>query len=522
MRNLSPGFRSVLESRRRRPAYRLYAWDPGTTTISAVSSAPDSNHSSIPEPLDLTPYASDLDWSDKKLSFTIVDPGGLFHPDTGANQGYLRDGAILRLVEGDETLEEDDWLTTFTGQVHGQVGWRKSRRTGQVTARVTVFGRGENQAYKRRKITTREYTAGTDLGVALHDVAETFMGLTHAEILIPQVLGRVFMHKTNQLSQVSPWEGVEALLQVVCCLPLFNGEGRLTCLDKNLQRPPMKVLEDYAQFFELEVPERSQDGVNKVKVTFLDSQMERVDGPYQCLGTAQVTTGFFSLGEELDAWWSEDHKQRADGTSLKVVKSVNSGVLPVGEESYEEVDEFHGRITVTIHVWVPILATAMLAEYLAAAFIPDDVVVGIGTGFTIPVGRVVQAQAMIGILLIMMSIGSAQYEVWGTPYDYAYLEKQSVAIEDGLEYWQENEKEIKNDFIGTHDQADKVAVTELVWEKTQNAPRRLALEDDPSLEPGDILVLPDGRRIVIMALSKKIKRGEVPVLVIDGCKVVAA
>uniref|UniRef100_A0A7V4G8X0 Uncharacterized protein n=1 Tax=Desulfobacca acetoxidans TaxID=60893 RepID=A0A7V4G8X0_9BACT len=245
-----------------------------------------------------------------------------------------------------------------------------------------------------------------------------------------------------------------------------------------------------------------------------------MDGPYQCLGTAQVTTGFFSLGEELDAWWSEDHKQRADGTSLKVVKSVNSGVLPVGEESYEEVDEFHGRITVTIHVWVPILATAMLAEYLAAAFIPDDVVVGIGTGFTIPVGRVIQAQAMIGILLIMMSIGSAQYEVWGTPYDYAYLEKQSVAIEDGLEYWQENEKEIKNDFTATLSAWSWV--TELIWEKTQNAPRRLALEDDPSLEPGDILVLPDGRRIVIMALSKKIKRGEVPVLVIDGCKVVAA
>jgi hypothetical protein len=122
---------------------------------------------------------------------------------------------------------------------------------------------------------------------------------------------------------------------------------------------------------ELEVPERSQDAVNKVIVTFLDSKLERVDGPYQLLGTAQVTTGFFSMGEKLECWWSEDHKQRADGTHMVVIKSVNSGLLPVGTESYQEMDEFHGLITVKIHVWVPILATVMIAAYLAAAYLPD-------------------------------------------------------------------------------------------------------------------------------------------------------
>ena len=522
MRRLSPAFQQVLESRRRRPAYRLYAWDPKTVTISEVVSAPGNRHPVLPEPLDLTPYASDIEWSDKKLSFNIVDPGNLFHPDTGVYRGYLRDKAIIRLVEGDEAIPEDDWLTTFTGEIHGQVGWRRSRRGGQVTARVTVFSRGDNQAYKRRKITTREYTAGTDLGVALHDITETFMGLTPNEVLIPRVIGRVFMHKTNQLSEVSPWEGVEALLQVVSYVPFFNGEGKLTCYSKNLQRPPARVYESHVPFFELEVPERSQDNINRIRVVFLDSNLERVDSPYQCLGRANITTGFFSFGEELDCWWSEDRKQRADGTSMKVIKSVNSGLLPVGEESYEQKDEFHGRITVEIYVWVPILATVNLLEYLAAAFIPDHVVVSFGFGHTIPVGRVIQAKALISILLIMMSIGSAQYEIWGTPYDMAYLEKETLAIEEGLEYWEENEREIKNDFIGTHDQADRIAVTELVWEKVLSMPRRIVLEDDPALEPGDIIVLPDGRRIVILGLSKKIKRGEVPALTIDGCKVVAA
>ncbi len=218
---------------------------------------------------------------------------------------------------------------------------------------------------------------------------------------------------------------------------------------------------------------------------------------------------------------------------MKVIKSVNSGILPVGDEDYEQIDEFHGLITVKIHAWVPILATLMILEYLLAALLPDKThggqpvqvapATGLGVtlpfGFTLPLGRLLQAQALIVILLIMMSIGSAQYEVWGTPYDYAYLEKQSIAIEDGLDYWLENEKEIKNDFIGTHDQADTVAVTELVWEKSMSWPRRLVLEDRPGLEPGDIIVLPDGRKIVITSLSKKIKRGEVVDLTVEGGKV---
>ena len=562
MRYISASFQDVLDSRRRRPAYKIYAWDPATVTISEIASAPGNLHASIPMPLDITPYASEITWSDKQLSFTMVDPRNLFHPDTGHYRNYLGDGAILRLVEGDEMLSETDWVTSFTGQIHGQVGWKKARNTGSVTAKVSVFGRGETQAFKRRKITTREYSVGTDLGIALYDICETFMGLTQAEVRIPFTLGRQFKHRVNQLSQVSPWEGISSLLEVVCYQPYFDGEGKLTYVNKSLQRPMAKVLADYVSCVELEVPENSQDGINKVKVVFLDAALSRVDGPYQKLGDAQVTTGFFSMHERLECWWSEDHKQRADGTTMQVIKSVNSGILPVGTESYAQIDEFHGKIEVQISSWVPILATVMALAYVAAALIPDATestskgftlptvlsapgeimlfssptggpVTGVitmlpisvvaeevpGLSFTIPWGRVIQAAAMLGIMLIMMSIGSAQYEVWGTPYDYAYLEKMSIAMEDGLDYWRENEKEIKNDFIGTHDQADTIAVTELIWEKSLTRTRRIVIEDDPSLEVGDIVGIPDGRKILITGLSKKIKRGEVPSLVIDGCKV---
>jgi len=530
-------FQDVINSRRRSPAYKVYAWDPATVTISQIASAVSNLGTNLPTPLDITPYVSEINWSDKQLSFTMVDPRNLFHPDTGGYRNYLGDGAILRLVEGDEFLTEANWVTSFTGHIHGQVGWKKDRNTGNITSKVSVFGRGETQAFKRRKITTREYSVGTDLGIALYDICETFMGLTQAEVRIPFALGRQFAHMINQLSQVSPWDGISSLLEVVCYLPVFDGEGKLTYVNKNLQRPMAKVLADYVSCVELEVPEHSQDGINKVKVIFLDATLSRVDGPYQKLGDAQVTTGFFSLHETLPCWWSEDHKQRASGTKMEIIKSVNSGLLPVGTESYSEIDEFHGKVEVAISVWVPILATVMALAYVAAALIPDgtqpgQAVIGscppgggpvIGTtvtpSTTIPWGRVIQAAAMLGIMLIMMSIGSAQYEIWGTPYDYAYLEKMSIAMEDGLDYWLQNEKEIKNDFIGAHAQADTIAVTELIWEKSSARPRRIVIEDDPALEVGDIIGIPDGRKILIIGLSKKIKRGEVPSLVIDGRKV---
>ena len=312
MRNISAAMQQVIDGGLRRPAYKIYAWDPTATTISAVVSA--MGILDDPAPVDLTPYASDLSWSDRQLTFNLVDPDSRFHPDFGQHKNYLRDAAIIRLLEGDETVPEADWTVTFTGQVHGQIGWSKSRQTAKMSSRVSVFGRGETQAFKRRKVTSKEYSVGTDLGIALSDMCETFLGLTKREMRIPFTLGRQFKHKTNQLSQVTPWDGICSLLEVVCYQPYFDGEGKLSYINKSLHRPPARLYENGDRIVELNVPERSQDAVNKVTVTFLDSQLERVDGPYQKLGQAQVTTGFFSMHETLPCWWSEDHRQRADGT----------------------------------------------------------------------------------------------------------------------------------------------------------------------------------------------------------------
>ena len=70
MRYISASFQDVLDSRRRRPAYKIYAWDPATVTISRVASAPGNLHASIPMPLDITRFDR-RPWTVKGLGLLI-------------------------------------------------------------------------------------------------------------------------------------------------------------------------------------------------------------------------------------------------------------------------------------------------------------------------------------------------------------------------------------------------------------------------------------------------------------------
>jgi hypothetical protein len=517
---LSADLQAALTDGRRQPAYRLLAFDPSLDNITAVVTGTCTQ-----TPLDLTPFASDISWSPAQLGFTLQDPTGAFHPDTGAQKQYLANKAIIRLVEGDARVPEADWQNSFTGFIQGQIGWTVDRASQVLEAKVTAFSRDNNQALKRRLISTHTYTIGTDLGIILHDVAKAFLGITDPENRIPTSLGMQTLFQTTQLSQMAPWDAITKILETVGRVPFIDGDGRLTSYSKRMQREPDRIFDDYRQIYDYAIQENNADVYNRIKITFIDANLSKVEGTDQKLGEAQVTSGFFSMGEKLHCWWSDDHTQRAENTRLVVKKSINSGLLPVGRESYHQEDDFHGTITISIEVWVPILATLMIMEYLAAAAIPDDVVtfgMFAEDGITIPIGRVLQAQASVAIMLIMMSIGSAQYEVWGTPFDYAYVEKYSIATEDGLAYWEQNQKEIKNDLLGSYDRADYLAITELIWEKSSVCTRKLSIMDDLALELGDIVQLPDGRKFLITDMAKSIKRGEIPVLVLTGIKVLKA
>jgi len=518
MREIPRSLQSLMTEKKRIPDYKVYAYKVSVDPFSKIIKGQE-----VCSPLDITDYCSEIGWSPVQLTFTLKDvEGGIFHPDSGMYKDYLADGCCIRLKEGDTRLPESQWVWTFTGSIKGQLGWIKTRKTRQTEAKVSVYARDNALAWKKRLMTTKEYSMGTDLGIMFGDIAFT-MGLTEPEVRVPKTLGRNFYFKTNQIAQKAPWESLNTILETVMQVPFFDGEGKLACWSKNLNRESNLILPDFYQVHAVEVVSQTGDAYNKVRVVFLDANLSKVESPYQKLGQAEITTGFFTFEEKLPCYWSEDRKQRASGTTMKTIKGVNDNLIPVGTESYQENDLYHGTITVTISMWVPMLVALLLIGYVAATLVlPDKVVVGgaiISGGITIPVGRLAQAGFLAGIMIIMMCLGSAQYEIWGTPYDLVYLEKQTIAIVDGLNYWDENELKIENDFIGTHDWCDTIATTELCFQQSVSKPRRLIIDDYLGLEIGDIVQLPDGRKFFINDMKKNIKRGQTPVLDISGFKV---
>ena len=209
MRVLPADLEAAQEAVVRRPAYKVLAFDRSQDSISAIVSGQYAQ-----EPFDLTAYCTDIKWSPDKLDFTLSDPDGLFHPDSGVHRAYVGNGAIIRLLEGDQAVPETSWIYSFTGFIRGQIGWNKSRRNSTAMAQVAVFSRENNQALKRRSITSKTYTVGTELGIMVRDLLSTFLGLTDAEIRLPATLGLQFKHQVNQIAQMAPWDAISKLLEL--------------------------------------------------------------------------------------------------------------------------------------------------------------------------------------------------------------------------------------------------------------------------------------------------------------------
>jgi hypothetical protein len=526
MRALTPKLEEAVQSRSRRPAYKILAFDPKLDTMSKVVTGTYTQ-----TPYDLTPYCTDITWSPTRLQFKLADPEALFHPDFGPQRKYLADKAAIRLVEGEVGLDESLWINTFTGYIQGQIGWRLERRSQTVVAQVSVYSRENNPPWKLRSITSRSYSVGTEIGVMLTDLCTDLMGLSQEELRFPPVLGLQFRHQSNQIVQMAPWDAVSSILQAVCRVPFFDGDGRLTSYSKDLSLPEARKLSDWQAIIDYEIPENNQATINRVNIIFLDSALSKVPGLCQKLGSATATAGFFMPGITIDCWWSEDRKQRAENTFMLVKQSCVTRVgrlIPItwATEDYEPIDEFHGQIKISVTIYSDLIFAFELLQYAITTLINYDDVITFGmfaeTGITIPIGRLRSAIALIQILATMMCIGTGQYEVWGTPYDYCYQEQKSIAVECNLNYWEENPMDINNDFLGSYDQADAVAYTELAWQKSRGKPRKLVIRDDPALEIGDTIRLPDGQKFCIADMSKQLVRGEVPLLSLDGFKVLRA
>lgn len=456
-------------------------------------------------PVNLTEYVSRIEHSFDRMTITFADSSSLvFHPDGGSLRTSLAQGRIIRLYEGFEGLAETDWLVTFSGTVEGSYSWTY-QRAESVSAQVNVFSRGSNQAWKRRNVTSRDFTIGSDWSSMFLNIVQDVMLLEDAEVVAPHPWGVVFDKNSNQVVNFPPWDALEQLAFGIGAVPWFNGKGELDLYYKTQTRTTLTLAND-THLRKYESRGSAAETINKIILTYLSNELSRVDGTDQLLASATVTSGFFTSSIEVDAYYSDERKTRSDNPRLIIKQSANAGLLSFCDESMEKIDEFHSKIIVDVSIWAPVLATTMLAMYMAIQAIPRAVVTALFGGTTIPVQDIAAAAVLITILLLMMSIGTGQYEIWGTPYEMVYLEQQAIAQKSGIEFWEEREKEIRNDFISTPEQAQALAVNELHYEVMKERPRSILLRYDPRLEPGDIIQLSNGVKIWIESVTRTIQR----------------
>jgi len=508
----SESMNTAIDSAVQRPLYKLLSYDVSQATGETWGSIIDGTATQIP--VDLTEFVDQILWSYSRLTITLADDSLRFHPDTGDLRCIIGPNRGIRLLEGAESVPEDQWIPIFSGPIQGPYAWSISR--GNVpTAVVNVFTRDTDQAWNRRSITSKEFTVGADWANMFFNLSQDIMGLEDSEVNVPATWNVAFDKNSNQIVNISPWEAMTSLSQGNFLRLWFNGKGQLSSYPITLDRITKRLtdntcINNYAQ------PGNNTEVINKVVVTYLDNQLTKVVGAKQSLGTANITTGFFDFETKLDVFFSEDKKQRAEGVQLVVKQSINQNDLgiSIGSERLDIDDEFGGKLVVTVDAWVSALATAGIAAILSSAAVPD----GVGISTTIPVGRIAEAAGIVAVLLAMMILGTGVYEIVGFPVDYAFLEKQAIAMLDNLPFWEEKQKEIRNDFISTEDHANQLAVNELLYEQSLGKPRTLVLQNDPRIEKGDVIELPTGAKFFVLEASKTITRGGTSQLNLAGFK----
>jgi len=518
MISTSPAMTTAIEALVHKPAFTVLSYDISCATGESWGSIIAGT--AVQTPVDLTPWVSSVQWNYGQVTVTLSDDTFLFHPDTGSLRDSIKQGRGIRVIEGFRDVPEDQWEPIFSGIIQGSYGWNFLRGQPSVV-QFSVFSRESNQAWKKRMVTSKEYTIGTDWYTMFENIAVDVMAMTTDELAAGGPWNLMFDKTSNQIVNIPPWEGLTQLAQGNMSRIWFNGKGQLATYKFSLKHQDL-VMTDSKRLSSYVQPSGTNEAVNKVVVTYLDNELTKVSGPQQSLGTANITTGFFDLETKLDVFYSDDKKQRAENVKLVVKQSINQNDLgiSIGSERLEIDDEFGGQLIVRVDAFVSALAVAGIGGIIASSFI-GDTVVGVGAGTTIPTGRIIEGAAIVAVLVAMMILGTGVYEIVGNPYDMAYLEKQAIALLNGIKFWEEVQLDIRNDFISTEEFAHQLAVTELIYHQSARRPRTIAITNDLRIERGDIIKLPSGVKFYVLEASKTLSRGSSSSMSLTGFRVIA-
>jgi hypothetical protein len=447
--------------------------------------------------IDLSQYASKVSQSADSAQVTL-------HWSTQLNgPSQPVPGQLLELVLNGRPL----WI----GPIETINDYRMERGNRELS--ITARSRDGNPLWRDTQRVSDIYPAGTWLSIITEAVALS-MGLTTDEIDLPSISATT-IHSNTQLANISAWAMLETLYLPVGYQPWVDALGRLKTVSRDTTREADIVLT--ADRVKAISGSRSTPPVTVLRVKWLDPLLSKVTQQDQPLQTYSMTAGFFQLNVTQEVKFSDDGSQRAENTYLNIKQSCNSGLLPVADESYTQLTETTGKISLDSLYYSQAFVTAALASAWSAGSLPD--IAPTGGGPTAPIGKKTQAALLYAAMFVMCSMGTGSYEVRGQPFDYVRARNTTEAFNTETPEWMQKVVEIENDFVMNQAMSEAFATRELLYQARGAVSYGVSIVDDPRIEVGDILELPDASRLYVTGYSRDLSRGSASILNISGFRV---
>lgn len=237
------------------------------------------------------------------------------------------------------------------------------------------------------------------------------------------------------------------------------------------------------------------DFVNRIVVTGESLNYTEVLYDEERITGKSGTIGWWGAKKDQKAWYSDDQSRRVRFPRLEVLESASSITFQLSgdvRESISEIDEDDQYCVVEIDApnLVPVLVSA-IAIYFAGNKL-GDVTVGIGGGYTIPYGRLIEGVGLYSALMVLGSMGNYQYEIYGRPVGYV---RRSVSGQaDDLDLQQRIGVVVANKIEGfltdTAARCMDVAEFELMIAKLQRRRAKLTKTAHLQDQVGDTITFP--------------------------------
>jgi len=422
-----------MSSGERRPAFRIYIWNPRQTTVQDivlrrwegmryditdwVIGASVEQNQVFENNND--PVSSRCSLTIKRDTKGIQVGAGLTIPVT---ERLFSNGMPIQITMGDRRIFAQDWPPIFTGVVRGHAGGHTANR-GEANIQVQCFGRA--QAFQKQIIVGINFDFGTDLGDMAVDTAMIELGLEREEIRFG-LFGAITKQKANALAQIEKMQGLFQIMHHVGRKPYFNSRGQLVAHDTSFSKPPVYTFDRSPLIRSITRSQHLGNIINSVNVFGLSHKLSRVNMTSRALQEINVTVGYFDSHYKEVIFFSADKTLRASNTSIQIVHSSSFG----SGATWTPIDEFSGKLDIDTGYAPELIGLVITAWVLVA--LAEYLFLGSGQTTIAATLGAAKASLTVGILLLMQEIGRWRIFVLGEPFEFVHEELSAIAVLKGI------------------------------------------------------------------------------------------